>query len=113
MKDKKCQRCSSVFTCNSKDINQCDCNTIELGKDLKYFLSKTQYDCLCNQCLCELKDIVQESKKETFPIKRDQYVENKHFYLENGMFVFTEYFHIVKGECCRNNCRHCAYGYNL
>jgi hypothetical protein len=24
--------------------------------------------------------------------------------------VFTEYYHILKGYCCQNRCRHCAYG---
>jgi len=110
MYNKICQRCKNEFTCNSKDIKNCDCNKVELSSELKYFLSKTEYDCLCQNCLTELGPIVSESEKERFPIKRENYIEGKHYYMEKNLFVYTEYFHIVKGECCRNNCRHCAYG---
>jgi hypothetical protein len=27
------------------------------------------------------------------------------------MIVFTEFYHILKGYCCENGCRHCAYGF--
>lgn len=33
------------------------------------------------------------------------------FYLEAGFVVFTKAFHLKRGFCCRNNCRHCPYGY--
>jgi hypothetical protein len=36
-------------------------------------------------------------------------IENVHYYIENGMWVFTEQYHLEKGRCCRNNCRHCPY----
>ena len=25
--------------------------------------------------------------------------------------VFTEQYHLKRGFCCKNNCRHCAYGF--
>lgn len=31
------------------------------------------------------------------------------FYEEEGKIVFTEKFHINRGYCCGNNCRHCPY----
>lgn len=31
------------------------------------------------------------------------------YYIENGKYVFTEVFHIKRGHCCGNSCRHCAY----
>ena len=31
------------------------------------------------------------------------------YYLENGMVVFTPIFHINRGHCCGNGCRHCPY----
>jgi hypothetical protein len=33
------------------------------------------------------------------------------FYLENGFMVFTEAFHLKRGYCCQNGCRHCPYGF--
>ncbi len=32
-----------------------------------------------------------------------------YYYLENGKVVFTEKFHLERGYCCNNNCRHCPY----
>ena len=31
------------------------------------------------------------------------------YYIENGKYVFTEQFHLKRGHCCGNFCRHCAY----
>lgn len=36
-------------------------------------------------------------------------VEGKDFYIENGLYVFTEHYHLKRGYCCGNGCRHCAY----
>jgi hypothetical protein len=38
-----------------------------------------------------------------------EFIEKIHYYLENGKIVFTEQYHINRGFCCGNNCRHCAY----
>ncbi|MFC0185825.1 DUF5522 domain-containing protein [Pseudarcicella hirudinis] len=33
------------------------------------------------------------------------------FYLnEQGYMVFTEKYHLKRGFCCKNGCRHCPYG---
>ena len=36
-------------------------------------------------------------------------LEGVHYYLEDGMMVFTERFHLARGSCCGNRCRHCPY----
>jgi len=33
------------------------------------------------------------------------------YYIENGLYVFTEHYHKKRGFCCKNGCRHCPYGY--
>jgi len=33
------------------------------------------------------------------------------YYNEQGFMVFTEKFHLEKGFCCGNGCRHCPYEY--
>ena len=33
------------------------------------------------------------------------------YYDENGFFVFTEKYHLQKGYCCGNGCKHCPYNY--
>jgi hypothetical protein len=33
------------------------------------------------------------------------------YYNEQGFMVLTEKFHLEKGFCCGNGCRHCPYEY--
>ena len=33
------------------------------------------------------------------------------YYTEDGYTVFTEKYHLDKGFCCGNGCRHCPYSY--
>ncbi len=41
-----------------------------------------------------------------------QLKEGDDYYInENGLFVFTEAYHLRRGYCCRSGCRHCPYGY--
>ena len=41
--------------------------------------------------------------------KREQLIDGKDFYFENGLMVLTAYFLRKRGYCCHNNCRHCPY----
>ncbi len=39
-------------------------------------------------------------------------VEGEDFYYnEEGYMVLTEKFHVQKGFCCGNGCKHCPYNY--
>ena len=31
------------------------------------------------------------------------------YYNENGLMVMTESYHLRRGYCCNNNCKHCPY----
>ena len=33
------------------------------------------------------------------------------YYNEEGFIVLTEKYHLEKGVCCGNGCRHCPYDY--
>lgn len=39
----------------------------------------------------------------------NKYQEDIHYYIENERVVFTALFHLQRGECCGNGCRHCPY----
>jgi hypothetical protein len=41
--------------------------------------------------------------------KADPSAESPDFYMENGYMVFTEAYHLRRGSCCGNGCRHCPY----
>lgn len=34
-----------------------------------------------------------------------------YYYNEQGYIVLTEQFHLKKGYCCGNGCKHCPYDY--
>ena len=34
---------------------------------------------------------------------------NDYYINENGMRVFTEEYHLRRGWCCGNGCKHCAF----
>ena len=40
----------------------------------------------------------------------NQLTEGIHYYFsEDGLVVLTEQYHLEKGYCCGNGCRHCPY----
>jgi len=37
--------------------------------------------------------------------------DEDYYYTAEGFVVFTEAYHLKRGYCCKNGCRHCPYGY--
>jgi hypothetical protein len=48
------------------------------------------------------------NKTET-SVKRTEFVEGVDYYYENGLMVLTETYHLNRGYCCGNGCRHCPF----
>lgn len=43
---------------------------------------------------------------------KNQLTEGIDYYFnEQGFFVFTENYHLERGYCCGNGCKHCPYHY--
>ncbi|MFC0774408.1 DUF5522 domain-containing protein [Terrimonas alba] len=40
-----------------------------------------------------------------------QWIEGVHYIIEDGLIVLTEQFHLERGYCCGNGCRHCPFNY--
>jgi hypothetical protein len=40
---------------------------------------------------------------------KKEFEENIHYYTEKGKIIFTEIYHLQRGSCCGNSCRHCPY----
>lgn len=49
------------------------------------------------------------SKQQHTAPAEGQLLEGVDYYLENGYFVFTEYYLAKRGKCCGSGCRHCPY----
>jgi len=58
-------------------------------------------DCFCERCL---KEAIENSTSKEAVAEPD-------YYIENGFYVFTRSYHLKRGTCCGNGCRHCPYGY--
>lgn len=43
----------------------------------------------------------QEGKKD--------FIQGIHYYLEGDRVIFTSLFHLQRGQCCGNHCRHCPF----
>ena len=41
----------------------------------------------------------------------DRLVEDVDYYIEKGLYVFTEQYLLKRGYCCQSGCRHCPYGF--
>jgi hypothetical protein len=38
-----------------------------------------------------------------------EFIKDIHYYMEGERVIFTALFHIQRGSCCGNGCRHCPY----
>ena len=43
----------------------------------------------------------------------EDFIEGIHFYYnDSGFIVLTEKYHLERGVCCGNGCKHCPYDYD-
>lgn len=77
---------------------------------LRAFLRKTRYTALCPGCADALTDLLHAAAREHPPGPGGPFVPGRHYTMEGGLVVFTEYYHVLRGYCCGSGCRHCAYG---
>src|SRR5687768_15182001 len=106
----KCKRCGRHFDCHVNNIGSCQCAEVMLSKETHAFLDKTMWECLCANCLQEMDGKIKSIQGQVFP-SPGELKAGVHYYLENGFWVFTELYHMLRGHCCKSGCRHCAYGY--
>ncbi|MHB9010684.1 MAG: cysteine-rich CWC family protein [Ignavibacteriaceae bacterium] len=52
---KYCSICSIAFECKVGNITQCQCFEVQLSEEEKEFIYNQYQDCLCKNCLIELK----------------------------------------------------------
>ncbi|HEY2720546.1 MAG TPA: cysteine-rich CWC family protein [Chitinophagaceae bacterium] len=52
---KTCPRCSASFECKADTITECQCYHVQLNSEERMFIEECYDDCLCKNCLLELK----------------------------------------------------------
>jgi hypothetical protein len=98
----------------------CWCHEITVPQHILTQLAAERLEpaCLCRPCLesvakisSELDDtdaILVEIQKAI--LSRRAQPDERDFYLdETGNIVFTATYHLKRGNCCENGCRHCPY----
>jgi hypothetical protein len=51
---------------------------------------------------------ISKNKKEA---TRNGLLPEDFYMTPEGFMVFTETYHLKRGYCCKNGCRHCPYGF--
>ncbi len=111
-----CLKCNTPIACGAKSL-QCWC----MGyPHILPVLDKTTLSCLCPACLAkrihsELNTLYQQRSLEALLQLAKPYANNKtliehiDYTIENGMTIFSAWYHLKRGTCCSNGCRHCPY----
>lgn len=112
-----CPGCQQTFDCGLHCSSNCWCTA------LPPILPAAQEGtgCYCPQCLQEkvataIEEFVAAYQAGEQPNTAPQYAAPKlvpglDYYQENGLMVLTSWFHLKRGKCCGNKCRHCPYGH--
>jgi hypothetical protein len=40
---------------------------------------------------------------------KHEFIKDIHYYMDDTRVVFTALYHIQRGSCCGNKCKHCPY----
>ena len=80
-------------------------------KEVRDFLEDTHHTALCDNCTDHYEKLTALADGQKFPTSSGEYVRGLQYYIENNFWVFTEFYHFLRGNCCGSGCRHCAYGF--
>lgn len=116
---KTCGRCDTAFECGpDHEHGRCWCDRYPP------ILPPTPgLECLCPRCLTEalrphiaayIAAVPKPARKNnpafTTHARPGALVEGLDFVKDSrGYMVFTEWYHLKRGDCCGNGCRHCPY----
>jgi len=39
----------------------------------------------------------------------DKFIKDVDYYIKDGNLIMTKSYHIKRGQCCGNNCKHCPF----
>ncbi|MBB1385020.1 hypothetical protein H5119_05575 [Pseudoalteromonas sp. SG45-5] len=112
-----CTQCNTALTCNVDNISACWCN--ELPAILP--LDTTATSCLCRKCtLSKINAFLEDVYTQPIKIQIDfakqfrgssNLIEGLDYTMQNGYMVFSKWFFLKRGSCCKNGCKNCPYGF--
>lgn len=110
-----CSQCNTTLNCNVNDITACWC--YQLPAILP--LDDTATSCLCRLCtLAKINNYLETIY--TQPIKaqiafakqfrsHDNLIEGLDYTMQNNYIVFSKWYFLKRGTCCKNGCKNCPY----
>lgn len=122
-KQKDCPRCNANFGCGSGGTMGCWCCDLPQVMPMDA-LADIESKCLCISCLkasvqariemmIRMKETDADFRKKVIETKKgDLLIEDiDYYYNSDGYWVFTAWYHLKRGYCCSNGCKHCPYGF--
>lgn len=108
-----CTGCSESFMCTSDE----SCWCMDLPPILEVDQEAT---CLCESCLKEkvqkrIQELLERDDEKTIKLIMNLGIPKKlqegidYYINDDGLYVFTKWYHYRKGYCCGNECLHCPY----
>jgi hypothetical protein len=113
---KQCPACNAKFVCNPQQgAASCWCRSYPAIMPVENARA-----CHCPKCLALLVSKTINSRLDVSTPEqalklasqhRDDttLVENIDYSIEAGNLVFSRWYHLKRGSCCGNGCRHCPY----
>jgi len=114
--NKKCSVCGTKFSCGAtQEGESCWCLGFPAIMPAEY-----DQDCRCKACLSKaiaekIELAIQGNTLEHMLQLASQYDNKKglleyiDYTIEYGEFVYSKWYHLKRGTCCGNSCRHCPY----
>lgn len=113
---RQCPECNTGFSCDPEQV-QASCWCYSYPAFVPVEAGQT---CRCPNCLANLVGETIEShlnslSREEALILASRYrndrtlIENIDYTIESGNLVFSRWYHLKRGSCCGNRCRHCPY----
>jgi len=113
---KRCSVCQSEFACGAAPGGAaCWCKALPPLISVAF-----DQDCRCRACLTQAiveRISVSSNTHSTAAMvdmarpyfNPDQLIEDIDYTIEQGNYVFSAWYHLKRGACCGNGCRHCPY----
>ncbi|WP_218156437.1 cysteine-rich CWC family protein [Pseudoalteromonas denitrificans] len=117
--EQNCALCHATLSCQS-EITTSKCWCFELPNIMPINSKQSDNPCLCKNCLAKkinkqitslylIKNLAQMIEIAKPYREKKDLVEHIDYSIENGLYVFSAWYHLKRGKCCSNGCRHCPY----
>jgi hypothetical protein len=120
--NKQCSNCQTEFGCGAGSASTLNAATACWCQSLPAIMPLGSLsDCLCPQCLAkqigaEITELLDQAGSPQARLAlatpyqhQTEMVEHIDYTIEDGRYVFSEWYHLKRARCCGNGCRHCVY----